>query len=61
MMMVIERPSILLLLGFLLMQLAQSSTTSFTDQAALIAFKSKLTSGPNQTVLAAGAGKESPL
>jgi LRR receptor-like serine/threonine-protein kinase FLS2 len=51
-MMVIERPSILLLLGFLLMQLAQSSTTSFTDQAALIAFKSKITSGPNQTVLA---------
>jgi hypothetical protein len=56
---IIERPSnILLLLGFLLvqyscmLQLAQSSTTSFTDQAALIAFKSKLTSGPNQTVLA---------
>ncbi|XP_059462709.1 probable LRR receptor-like serine/threonine-protein kinase At3g47570 [Corylus avellana] len=36
-----------------MLQLAQSSTTSFTDQAALIAFKSKLTSGPNQTVLAA--------
>jgi hypothetical protein len=57
---IIERPSnILLLLSFLLvqyscmLQLAQSSTTSFTDQAALIAFKSKLTSGPNQTVLAA--------
>ncbi|XP_059462697.1 LRR receptor-like serine/threonine-protein kinase EFR [Corylus avellana] len=57
---IIERPSnILLLLSFLLVQscmfqyLAQSSTTSFTDQAALIAFKSKLTSGPNQTVLAA--------
>ncbi|XP_059462700.1 putative leucine-rich repeat receptor-like serine/threonine-protein kinase At2g24130 [Corylus avellana] len=57
---IIERPSnILLLLSFLLvqyscmLQFAQSSTTSFTDQAALIAFKSKLTSGPNQTVLAA--------
>ncbi|XP_059462693.1 receptor kinase-like protein Xa21 [Corylus avellana] len=36
-----------------MLQLAQSSTTSFTDQAALIAFNSKLTSGPNQTVLAA--------
>ncbi|XP_059462696.1 receptor kinase-like protein Xa21 [Corylus avellana] len=57
---IIVRPSnILLLLSFLLLQylcmlqLAQSSTTSFTDQAALIAFNSKLTSGPNQTVLAA--------
>jgi len=51
-MMLIQRPSIkLLLLGFVLMQLAQFSTTSFTDQAALIAFKSELTSSPNQTVL----------
>jgi LRR receptor-like serine/threonine-protein kinase FLS2 len=28
------------------------SSTNFTDQSALIPFKSKLTSGPNQTVLA---------
>ncbi len=53
MMMVIERPSILLLLGFLLvLQLAQSSTNNFTDQSALIAFKSEISSGPNQMVLA---------
>jgi LRR receptor-like serine/threonine-protein kinase FLS2 len=50
--MMIERPSILLLLGFVLMQLAQSSTTSFTDQSALIAFNLKISSIPNATVLA---------
>jgi len=52
----IKRPSILPFLGFMLVQscifqLVQSST-NFTEQSALIAFKSKLTSGPNQTVLA---------
>ncbi|XP_059454475.1 probable LRR receptor-like serine/threonine-protein kinase At3g47570 [Corylus avellana] len=56
-MMLIERPShILPLLGLLLVQscmleLAQSST-NLTDQSALIAFSSKITSGPNETVLA---------
>jgi LRR receptor-like serine/threonine-protein kinase FLS2 len=55
-MVLIERPSVLLLLGFLLVQscmfqLAQS-VTNFTDQSALIAFKSKISSGPNETVLA---------
>jgi LRR receptor-like serine/threonine-protein kinase FLS2 len=54
--MLIERPSILPLLGFLLvqscmLQLAQSST-NFTDQSALLAFKSEINSGQNQTVLA---------
>ncbi|XP_062166138.1 LRR receptor-like serine/threonine-protein kinase EFR [Alnus glutinosa] len=53
MMMLLKRPSILLLFDFLLvLPLAQSSTTSFTDQVSLIAFESKITSGPNQTVLA---------
>jgi LRR receptor-like serine/threonine-protein kinase FLS2 len=47
----------LLLLSFLsvqscMFQLAQSSTTSFTDQSALIAFNSKISSCPNETVLA---------
>ncbi|XP_059454593.1 putative leucine-rich repeat receptor-like serine/threonine-protein kinase At2g24130 [Corylus avellana] len=56
-MMLIERPShILPLLGLLLVQscmleLAQSST-NLTDQSALIAFNSKITSGSNETVLA---------
>jgi LRR receptor-like serine/threonine-protein kinase FLS2 len=54
----IERPSILLLLGFLSMQscmfqLAQSST-NFTDRSALIAFNSKITSDPNTTHVLAG-------
>ena len=52
-MVLIKRPSILLLLGFLkcMFQLAYSST-NFTDQLALIAFGSKIDSGPNNTVLA---------
>nr|XP_023893205.1 receptor kinase-like protein Xa21 [Quercus suber] len=56
-MMLIERPSILLLLAFLLvqpciLQLSQSSN-NFTDQSALIAFKSSISFGPNDTVFAA--------
>ncbi|KAL4650926.1 hypothetical protein ACB092_01G122200 [Castanea dentata] len=57
-MMLIERPSILLLvLAFLLvqpciLQLSQSSN-NFTDQLALIAFKSSISFGPNDTVFAA--------
>ena len=56
-MMLIQRPSILLLLAFLLvqpctLQLSQSSN-NFTDQSALIAFKSSISFGPNDTVFAA--------
>ncbi|XP_050268466.1 receptor kinase-like protein Xa21 [Quercus robur] len=56
-MMLIQRPSILLLLAFLLvqpciLQLSQSSN-NFTDQSALIAFKSNISFGPNDTVFAA--------
>jgi hypothetical protein len=57
MMMVIEKPFILLLLGFVLMMLAQSSTTSFTDLSALITFNLKISSRPNATVLA-GTGPQ---
>ncbi|KAL0004596.1 hypothetical protein SO802_012157 [Lithocarpus litseifolius] len=57
-MMLIERPSILLLLAFLLAQpcilhLTESSN-NFTDQSALLAFKSKISFGPNDTVFSAG-------
>ncbi|XP_023922083.1 probable LRR receptor-like serine/threonine-protein kinase At3g47570 isoform X2 [Quercus suber] len=57
-MMLIERPSILLLLTFLLAQpcilhLTESSN-NFTDQSALLAFKSKISFGPNDTVFSAG-------
>ncbi|XP_059431342.1 probable LRR receptor-like serine/threonine-protein kinase At3g47570 isoform X1 [Corylus avellana] len=56
--MVIERPSLLFLLGFLLVQscmhqLYSQSLSNSTDQLALIAFKSNITSSPNQTLLAA--------
>ena len=57
-MMLIERPTILLLLAFLLAQpcilhLTESSN-NFTDQSALLAFKSKISFGPNDTVFFAG-------
>ncbi|XP_050276340.1 receptor kinase-like protein Xa21 isoform X4 [Quercus robur] len=57
-MMLIERPSILLLLAFLLAQpcilhLTESSN-NFIDQSALLAFKSKISFGPNDTVFSAG-------
>jgi hypothetical protein len=57
--MLIGRPShILRLLAFLLFQscmlqlAASQSSGNFTNQSALIAFKSKLISGPNETTLA---------
>jgi LRR receptor-like serine/threonine-protein kinase FLS2 len=60
--MIIQRPSILLLLAFLLVQYyscmlqlaASQSSSNFTDQSALIAFKSNLSSGPNETVFLPG-------
>ncbi|XP_050272515.1 LRR receptor-like serine/threonine-protein kinase EFR isoform X2 [Quercus robur] len=53
-----ERPYIFVLLAFLLMQpcvlqLSQSSN-NFTDQSALIAFKSQITFSPNDSVFAGG-------
>jgi LRR receptor-like serine/threonine-protein kinase FLS2 len=52
-----RRPFIPLLLAFILVQpcmlpLIQASITNFTDESALLAFKSKLSPGPNETVLA---------
>ncbi|XP_059462698.1 LRR receptor-like serine/threonine-protein kinase EFR [Corylus avellana] len=57
MMLIIEWPSnILLLLGLLLVQSCMlesaQSSPNFTDQSSLLAFNSKITSGPNETVLA---------
>ena len=57
--MLIERPFVLLLLAFLLvqpsiLQLSESSN-NFTDQLALIAFKTEIISfGPNNTIFSAG-------
>jgi LRR receptor-like serine/threonine-protein kinase FLS2 len=56
--MIIETPSLLFLIGFLLVQscMLQSYSQSFsnsTDQLALLTFKSNITSSPNQTLLAA--------
>ena len=53
-----QMPSILLLLAFLLVQPSilhfTESSNNFTDQSALIAFKSRITFGPNDTIFSAG-------
>ena len=57
-MMLIKRQSILLLLAFLLVQPCilhlSHSSNNFTDQSALIAFKSEINFHPNDTILSAG-------
>ncbi|KAG2700828.1 hypothetical protein I3760_06G015700 [Carya illinoinensis] len=56
MLLIIEKPSNLLFLGFLLAHLCTiqlvGSSSNFTDRSALIAFKSQLSPSANETVLA---------
>ena len=56
-MMLIQRRSILLLLAFLLVQPCilhlSHSSNNFTDQSALIAFKSEISSHPDDTIFSA--------